>query len=143
VIRDTTPIECDHVDNVTTVQAIYESFGGGDIPAILDRLADDVAWDQDGQSHGIPIYEPGTGKAHVQRFFDSLADLEFLRFEPTNLLVGGDQVAAVIELDVKVKATGKVANLLEVHLWTFGADGKVTRFHHAVDRHAVVLAYGR
>jgi hypothetical protein len=40
-----------------------------------------------------------------------------------------------------VKATGKPAKVLEIHLWTFGPDGKVTRFLHAVDRHAFVLAY--
>jgi hypothetical protein len=27
-------------------------------------------------------------------------------------------------------------------LWTFGEDGKVTRFFHCIDRHAFVLACG-
>jgi ketosteroid isomerase-like protein len=128
--------------NVETVQAIYESFGQGDIPAILDRLADDVEWDLDGPSYGIPIYEPGVGRQHAQRFFELLGNLEFSRFEPTNFLAGGNQVAVPINVVVTVKATGRTAEALEVHLWTFGDDGKVSRFFHAIDRHAFWLAYG-
>jgi ketosteroid isomerase-like protein len=130
------------LSNVETVQAIYDAFGRGDVPAILDMLADDVQWDQEAPSHGIPIYEPGTGKEHVRRFFEMLEELEFLRFEPTNFLTGENQVAVTINLGIKVKATGKTAEALEIHLWTFGEDGKVTRFFHCIDRHALWLAYG-
>ena len=129
------------MDNIAVVQHIYEAFGRGDIPAILDQLADDVVWDQDAPGYGIPIYEPGSGKAHVERFFVALQDLEFLRFEPTNFLAGGNQVGVPINIEVTVKANGNVISTLEMHLWTFGDDGKVTRFFHAVDRHAFVLGY--
>jgi hypothetical protein len=58
----------------------------------------DVEWDQDAPGHGIPIYEPGVGKEHVKRFFEAVQDLEFLRFEPTNFLSGGNQVAVPINV---------------------------------------------
>jgi ketosteroid isomerase-like protein len=132
----------DSSGNVATVQTIYEAFGRGDVPAILARLADDVAWDQDAPGYGIPIYEPGVGKDHVGRFFQALQGLEFVRFEPTNFLVGGAQVAVPVNIEVKVKETGRVAQALEIHLWTFGDDGKVSRFFHCIDRHALFLAYG-
>jgi ketosteroid isomerase-like protein len=124
------------------VQTVYEAFGRGDVPTILDQLADDVEWDLDAPSYGVPIYEPGTGKGHVQRFFESLQDLDFARFEPTNFLTGGNQVAVTIHVEATVKATGRSVKALEVHLWTFGDDGKVSRFFHVIDRHAFVLAYG-
>lgn len=130
------------VDHVKTVQVVYEAFGRGDVPTILDQLADDVVWDQDAPGYGVDIYEPGAGKPHVERFFAALAGVEFIRFEPTNFLSGGDQVAVPIEVEVRVRSTGNVVKALEVHLWTFGPDGKVTRFFHAIDRHAFVLAYG-
>ena len=130
------------MSNVESVQAIYEAFGRGDIAAILDQLADDVEWDLDAPGYGVPIYEPGVGKEHAKRFFDALQDLEFLRFEPTNFLSGGNQVAVPINVEVKVKPTGKIAEALEIHLWTYGDDGKVSRFFHCIDRHAFVLAYG-
>jgi ketosteroid isomerase-like protein len=130
------------VDNVKTTQLIYEAFGRGDVPAILDHLADDVAWDQDAPGYGVPIYEPGAGKAHVGRFFDALGGLEFERFQPMNFLGGENQVAVTIDVKVNVKVTGKSVEALEIHLWTFGPDGKITRFFHCIDRHAFVLAYG-
>jgi ketosteroid isomerase-like protein len=33
------------VSNIATVQSLYEAFGRGDIPAILDMQADDVTWE--------------------------------------------------------------------------------------------------
>jgi uncharacterized protein len=130
------------MEHLATVQRIYDGFGRGDIPAILEELAEDVAWDQDAPAYGIPIYEPGTGKAHVQRFFEALQDIEFLKFEPTNFLTGGNQVAVTIDIAMRVKSTGNTAEALEIHLWTFGEDGKVSRLFHCIDRHAVALAYG-
>jgi uncharacterized protein len=130
------------MNHVESVQAIYDAFGRGDVPAILGYLADDVVWDEDAPSYGIPIYEPGVGKEHVKRFFEALQGLEYLRFEPTNWLSGGNQVAVPINAQVRVKATGKVAEALEIHLWTFGDDGKVSRFFNCIDRHAFVLAFG-
>jgi uncharacterized protein len=131
------------MSNVESVNAIYDAFGRGDVAAILVQLADDVEWDQDAPGYGIPIYEPGVGKKHAKRFFESTdRDLEFLRFEPTNFLSGGNQVAVPINVEVKVKSTGRLVEALEVHLWTFGDDGKVSRFFHCIDRHAFVLAYG-
>ncbi len=129
------------MDHLATTQGIYEAFGRGDVPAILDALADDVAWDVDAPSHGIPIYESGTGKAAAAGFFTALGDLDITVFAPRNFLAGGDQVAAVFDVAATVQATGKSFEVVEIHLWTFGPDGKVTRFFHGIDRHAVWLAY--
>jgi ketosteroid isomerase-like protein len=51
------------LSNVETVQALYDAFGRGDIPAILDMLADDIQWDQEAPSYGIPIYEPAWARS--------------------------------------------------------------------------------
>lgn len=127
--------------NLETVQSIYEAFGRGDVPRILEQLRDDVVWDQDAPSYGMPLYAPGAGKEHVVKFFGVLQELEFLRFEPKNFLCGGDQVAVPVDIELRVKATGKVAKALEIHLWTLDADSKVARFFHCLDRHAFLLAY--
>jgi ketosteroid isomerase-like protein len=131
------------VGNVESVQALYGAFGRGDIESILDQLADDVQWDQDAPAHGIRIYEPGVGKEHVKRFFEAVAeDIEFQRFEPTNFLTGGDQVAVTINIEATVKPTGKSFDALEIHLWTFDENGKISRLAHIIDRYAVAVAYG-
>jgi ketosteroid isomerase-like protein len=124
--------------STTTVQDIYAAFGRGDIPAILDRLADDVRWehwpDRSGaQRHGVPWLAERTGPGEVREFFASLAALEFHRFEPLTFLEGERTVAAVIAIDVTVKASGERFRDDEIHLWTFGADGRVVSFGHYVD----------
>ena len=90
------------MSNVATVQSIYEAFGRGDIPAILDRISDDVIWEagdpgNSAQEAGVPWMLPRREREGVAEFFQQVsASLEFHGFEPLNLLEGGNQVAATI-----------------------------------------------
>lgn len=128
--------------HVRTVQAIYEAFGRGDVPGILAHLAEDIAWDHDSPSWGLPWYEPLTGVAAIPGFFRELAAHTVIhRFEPLNFLVGGDQVAVPIDIEMEVKRTGRRVRDREIHLWTFGPDGKVQRFAHVLDRHGQLMAW--
>lgn len=129
--------------NVQTVQEIYAAFGRGDVPAILAHLADDVDWEWGRADIGVPWLQPRRGREAVGGFFESLAALEITKFRPTHFMQSDDGsiVIALIDLDGKVKATGKpIADAEEVHVWHFGPDGKVTRFRHGVDTHAHYLA---
>ncbi len=38
-----------------------------------------------------------------------------------------------IDIELVVKLTGRRIRDLELHLWTFGANGLATRFRHLVD----------
>jgi ketosteroid isomerase-like protein len=126
------------VGNIETIQGIYTAFGQGDIPAVLDSLADDVQWEiweptSTAQDGTIPYLVPRKGKAEVGEFFAALGALEFHGFAPLVIVGEGDDVLATISLDVTVKATGKRIQDYEVHVWTFGADGKVTSLRHVID----------
>jgi uncharacterized protein len=127
------------VSNVPTIQAVYEAFGRGDIPAILEHIADDVSWetwevDNAAQEAGVPWMLPRQGRTGVMDFFQAIADgLEFHSFEPRNLLEGGNQVAATIAFDATAKATGERFQDEEIHLWTFDEAGKVSAFRHYMD----------
>ena len=68
-------------------------------------------------------------------FFASLADFEFVRFEPFAFLEGASMVGVPVRLELVFKANGKRILDLEMHLWTFGPDGLVTGFRHLVDTH--------
>ncbi|HEX4960771.1 MAG TPA: nuclear transport factor 2 family protein [Thermoanaerobaculia bacterium] len=118
-------------DHLATVQEIYEAFGRGDIPAILDRLADDVQWepwaDNSAQRAGVPWLQPRTGKAGVLEFFQIVGTLAVSDFRVLSLMAGGNQVAAEIEI-----ATDRFRDQ-ECHLWRFDAAGKVERMRHYVD----------
>jgi ketosteroid isomerase-like protein len=130
------------VSHVATVQAIYEAFGRGDVPAILDRLDENVEWDRDAVDHGIPWLVPRHGRAQVGEFFASLAAIEIRRFEPFAFLQDETRVAVMIRLEAAVRATSRTVRDLEVHLWTFGEGGRVKAFRHLVDTHQHVLALG-
>lgn len=127
--------------NMEAVQAMYRSFDEGDVPAILARLSPDIEWEHDSVDHGVPWLQPRRGLAQVEGFFRELGSLDFRRFEPRSFLASGDQVAAVIAVELASKATGRAIRDLEMHLWTFGADGKVVRFRHFADTHQHLLAY--
>ena len=129
------------MSNIPTVQAIYEAFGTGNVPAIIEKLADDVEWERGGKDHGVPWLTPGRGKAHVGKFFEAIGAFQITKFVPTNLLEGGNQVVAVIDIEFTVTATGGQVTDEELHLWTFGPDGKVTSFHHVVDTAQHIAAY--
>ena len=129
------------MSNLETVQAIYDAFGQGNVPVILDQLDEAVEWERPGAGHGVPWLKPGRGKAHVGQFFASLAVVDISKFVPVNLLAGGNQVVAVIDIELTVKATGEAVRDEELHLWTFGPDGKVSSFHHVVDTAQHVAAY--
>jgi ketosteroid isomerase-like protein len=128
------------MSNVGTVQQIYEAFGRGDIPFILDQLADDVRWEDGAADHGVPWLKPGVGRDHVAGFFGSLRDIDFRGFDVTNVLGEGDLVLALIDLKATYNPTGRAFDGLEVHVWRFGPDGKVVSFNHVVDTHQIVLA---
>lgn len=124
-----------------TIQQIYQAFGRGDVPAIIERLAEDVAWEHDALDHGVPWLKPGQGRQHVLSFFGIVgSELNISKFEVKNLLVGDNQVVAVIDIEAKVNATGKTFRDHELHLWTFAPNGKIARFRHVVDTHQHWLA---
>jgi ketosteroid isomerase-like protein len=134
------------MSTTATVQDIYAAFGRGDIPAILARLSADVRWEHwpegsGGQRHGVPWLAERTGPDEVAEFFASLAALEINEFAPTTVLGDADRVVALIDVDFTVRATGERFRDSEVHVWTFGPDGRVTEFRHYVDTAKHVEAY--
>jgi uncharacterized protein len=118
-------------DHVQSVQAIYESFGRGDTHAILERLSPDVAWeaweDNHAQRVGVPHLAPRTGREAVAEFFVVAAGLGVREFQVLDLMGAERQVAA----EIRIVTDGFTDE--EIHLWTFGDDGLVTRMRHYVD----------
>jgi len=85
------------MSNLTTVKAIYEAFGRGDVPAILDVIADDCEWeawsDNSAVKAGVPWLQPRVGKAGVAEFFSVVGQMEIVDFQVLSLMDGGEQVA--------------------------------------------------
>jgi ketosteroid isomerase-like protein len=120
------------MSNVDTVKQIYEAFGRGDIPAILDKLDDNVEWDTDFDEPAAPWLTPRRGRENIAGFFESLAPLSFTKFDPHTIAADGNKVVAVI--DIELDSQGKhyvIPN--EGHYFVFNDQGKITRFQHLVD----------
>lgn len=118
--------------------------GEGNIPFILDSLADNVRWDEThNKGHGIPVLVPRHSRTEIEAFFQLLADkMDFQVFEVKKLFDGGEHVMAWLEVKYLHKMTKK-----EFHdehccmLWEFDEAGKVVGFTHVVDTYAEYLAW--
>ncbi len=120
------------MSNVETVKEIYEAFGLGNVPAILEKLDENVEWETRIPVEGVPWLQPRRGRDNIAGFFASLAPLEFKRFEPETFFESGDKVFVLIALDITTQ--GKDYSFpLEGHLWQFDAAGKVVKFDHVTD----------
>jgi uncharacterized protein len=125
------------IDRVAAVGAMYDAFGRGDIPYIIDQLSDDVSWEEGLRNTGLPWLQPGTGQAHVREFFVQLGSgVQFTTFEPLVIAQSGDAVVGVVrEASITLKTGATAASDLFAHLWRFDAAGKVVSFRHIGDWH--------
>jgi ketosteroid isomerase-like protein len=123
-------------DPAAIARAIYEAFGRGDIPSILQHLADDVAWegwaDNQAQKAGVPWMKARRGKAGAGEFFGVVGQLQIHDFKVLSIMAGGNQVAAEFVIEATVPS-GKRYRDEEMHLWTFNDAGKVVRLRHYLD----------
>lgn len=122
-------------DNIATVKHIYDAFGRGDIPTILATLAPDVAWetwtDNHAQRAGVPWMQARTGPDGAAAFFGSIAHWQVTGVRVLDLMGSDRQIAVEFEIDALVN--GRELHEQEMHLWTFDAAGRVTRFRHYLD----------
>jgi ketosteroid isomerase-like protein len=91
---------------VAQVQAAYADFGRGDIPALLERVTDDIVWTTPGEGTAIPNAGRVEGKAGVAEFFQGIgSSLEFHDFNPSEYIAQGDVVVALGTWDATVRGT--------------------------------------
>jgi ketosteroid isomerase-like protein len=128
-----------------TVQTIYAAFGRGDVPAIIDLVADDVEWeswgDNSAQKAGVPWMRTRRGKAGVGEFFQLVGQFTIHDFLVLSIMAGDRQVAAEFVIDA-TPPNGRRYRDEEMHLWTFGTDGRVTRLRHYTDTAKHIAAAG-
>ena len=123
-------------NNAATVAEVYAAFGRGDVAAILDRLADDVAWDDwadnFAQRAGVPDLVARRGPAAVEAFFGVVSSWRLLDFAILDIIGVGRQVVAEVRASFALPGGGRFADE-ELHLWTFDDGGQVVRLRHYCD----------
>jgi uncharacterized protein len=120
-------------ENLSIVREIYDAVGRGDVPAILDRVTDDVDWSAEAASRAAPWYGPRTGKTGVASFFRDLADsIEITEFTPHSFAAGPDDVHLLVRWTFRSLTTGQQASMTMHHYWRI-RDGKIEHFRGSED----------
>ena len=115
--------------NIALIQKIYAAFGSGDVPAMLEFMADDIDWGIEVQATSeVPWHGTGTGKRFVAKFFETLGrECVFSRFEPSGFLASETSLACLVTFEVTMKKNGRKALENAIHHFTF-ANGRITRW---------------
>lgn len=125
-----------------TTRLIFAAFAQGDIPSILGCLAPDVQWEYGPVSQNIPWYQNRTGPDGALAFFQSLAEVEFHRFEPTAFLADGNTVVVLLDSEYSLRKNGRrVVYEDAAFVIRFDDQGRIRKFAHRVDLHQAWLAY--
>ena len=122
---------------VATVSDIYRAFAAGDLSAILERLDERVTWDGDwadnsAQRAGVDHFAPRHGRDAVVGFFALIGSCTMHEFTVHDVLGSARQAVAQVTIELTLPNGGRVRDE-ELHLWTFGPDGRVTALRHYGD----------
>ena len=114
------------------VQEVYQAFGRGDIPALLDLLADEVDWKFVG-SPRIPYSVLRRNAQEVARFFEEVAQADDIHvFEPREFIDAGESVVVLGFERSTARVEGTTFESEWVHVFTV-RHGKVTRWRGFYD----------
>lgn len=126
------------MSNKEIIEAHYAAGKVGDLPAMLESLADDVAWTE---AAGFPYAGTYIGPAAVvENVFAVLArDWDGFKVDIDEVYEAGDAVFGVGTYSGTYKATGKAFAARVVHVWRL-KDDRVVGFEQFVDTAQVAAA---
>lgn len=126
--------------NTTIVQAAYNNFKTGDIPALLAQISEDATW-QLPEIPGVALAGKRIGREGVGEFFTIVArDQDVIEFSPSEFVAQGDKVVSLGHYRWRVKETGREFESDFVHVFTI-RDGRIAAFREHFDTAAVAAAY--
>ena len=118
-------------DTTTIVRTVYDAFGRGDIPAVIELLDPDVLWvETDGGPYGGIYRGP---QAVLEGVFARIGE-EWDGFvvDVERMLSEGDTVVGICTYRGTYRATGRPMVARVVHVWEM-RDGRAARFEQFVD----------
>ncbi len=127
-------------ENKRTVQSIFEAFGRGDIPGVLEHVSEDASWRAPGPD-AVPYFGERRGHAGATEFFVQLGtNVDFEHFEPVAFVAEGDRVVVLGRERGRVKGTGKSFDNEWALVFTFDG-GKVSGFQCYENTAAIAEAF--
>ena len=128
-------------ENVRVVKEAYAAFQRGDIPGLLEILADDIDWWTPGTPEQIPYAGRLRGRGEVGGFFTRLAESEDItHFEPQEFIAQGDKVVVTGNYKGRTRPAGRDYDLDWLHLFTV-RDGRIQALREYVDTAALADAH--
>jgi ketosteroid isomerase-like protein len=114
------------------VKQTYAAFGRGDIPAILNLIADQVDW-QDVCPASLPYSGLRRNRAEVAKFFSDEAQVEEVKaFEAREFIAAGENVTVLGYIEGYARDTKQEFRTDWIHLFTV-QNGKITRWRGFLD----------
>ncbi len=121
------------------VQSLFDAFGRGDIPFILERVSPECRWTTPGLA--VPYAGTYRGRDGAAQFFTRLAEAEeFLAFEPRQFFADGERVIALGYEKCRVRRTGKEASTEWAMLFRV-QNGHVVEYQSWYDTEAYASAH--
>lgn len=109
------------------VKQAYEAFGRGDVPAVLNLIADQVDWEFVG-SASLPYAGRRKDKKGVGDFFAEVSRVDEIHtFEPREFIEAGEHVTVLGWESSTARDTKKKFETQWIHLFTV-KNGKITRW---------------
>ena len=109
------------------VKQSYAAFARGDIPAIVNLIADQVDW-QDVCPASLPYSGLRRNRAEVAKFFSESAQVDEIKtFEPREFIVAGENVTVLGYMEGYARDTKQEFRTDFIHLFTV-QNGKITRW---------------
>jgi ketosteroid isomerase-like protein len=110
--------------NQALIERAYEAFSHGDIPTVLEVLADDILWHVPGRG---PLSRDYHGHAEVLGFFEHFMQLSqgTFRIQIEEVLAKGDRV--IVLVTESARRNGREWSSPQLHAWTV-KNGKATVF---------------
>lgn len=124
-----------------TVDAFFERFGSGDLPAMIDLFADTVDFRIDG-SPQVPWTGRRATPAEIREFFELFPKVLTApqSFALHTRLIDGTEAVVTAEGVFGVLATGHTfTNRYALHFTV--TDGRITRYHMYEDSYAIARAF--
>lgn len=130
----------DSLQNIELVKQCYQDFMNGDIPQLLSRCKDDIAWELP-EIEGIPFAGKRQGHAQVAEFFKQVDEMQNIeQFEPRDFVAQNDKVIVMGHYAWNVKPSGEPIESDWIHVFTI-RDGQIAGFREFMDSHVAEAAY--
>ncbi len=122
------------MNNVEMVKNVYEAFGKGDIPAVLDAFHPEIHWHEAEGNPYMPTGDPFVGPEEVlNKLFVRLGEeWDGFSVHPHTYYDAGDTVVVECRYTGTYKETGKDMDTQVCHIWKV-EDGKLKNFQQYVN----------